>query len=460
MRSLTLRRLAAVLLLLTCMLGILPQAGAVADPDIAATAVYLGDPITGLPLYEKNAEERRFPASTTKIMTALVVLDNMKDLSQKVTVTEADLASVPADGSKAGFVVGEEVSVLDLLYGLLLPSGNEAANTLARFVAGSEAAFVDKMNARALELGCTGTHFENAHGLHDENHYTTAHDLFRMTQEALKNETFAEIVNTAQKNLAPTNKASEHPNGKNLYLLTTNQLILSSGSPYYYAYAKGVKTGHTSQAGYCLVASATKKKSTLISVVLGCERPKGAAQPLSFTETRKLFEWGYENFSAKTLIERGAEIREVPVRLSTDTDKLMLVASDDLRATVANDSTLEDFEQQITVPDDVTAPITAGQKIGSLALIKDGITYGTVDLLALSDIALSEVLYYADLLENFFRSGLFKIILVVLLLLLLFYVSVYIIRERRRRERRRAMMRSKRARMEQYERDQRRDDHR
>lgn len=451
------RRLCAVFLAFVCLLTLCPSAFALDDPNIQATAVYLGDPITGLPLYEKNAEERRYPASTTKIMTALVVLDNVQDLDQKVTVLASDFDGVPSDGSKAGFVVGEEVPVIDLLYGLMLPSGNEAANTLARFVAGSVPAFVQRMNDRALELGCTGTHFANANGLHDDNHYTTAHDLFRITQEALKNETFAEIVNTAQKNLSPTNKAAEHPNGKNLYILTTNQLILSSGSKYHYAYAKGVKTGHTSQAGYCLVATATKKKSSLISVMLGCERPKGADQPLTYQQTKELFEWGYANFSAKTLIEKGAEIQEIPVRLSTDTDKLMLVAGDDLSATVPNDCELSDFETQITVPDDVTAPITAGQKIGTLTLVKDGVAYGQVDLLSLSEVSLSEVLYYADLLENFFRSGLFKIILVTLILLLIFYVAVYIIRERRRRQRRRAMMRSKRARMEQYERDQNRE---
>ena len=281
------RHIAAFFVLLLCLLALCPGvAQAVSMPDIQATAVYLGDPETGLPLYEKNAEEKRYPASTTKIMTALIVLENVQDLTQKVTVLEEDFNGVGADASKAGFVVGEEVTVMDLLYGLMLPSGNEAANTLARFVSGSVDAFVEKMNARATDLGCTGTHFVNPNGLHDDNHYTTAHDLFRITQEAMKNETFADIVSTAQKNLDPTNKAAEHPNGKNLYILTTNQLILSRNSPYYYAYATGVKTGHTSQAGYCLVASAEKKGSELISVMLGCERPAGAAQPLTHKSDR------------------------------------------------------------------------------------------------------------------------------------------------------------------------------
>lgn len=453
------RRVAAFFVVLLCLLTVCPGAAqAISTPDIQATAVYLGDPETGLPLYEKNAEEKRYPASTTKIMTALIVLENVDDLEQKVTVTQEDFNGVEADSSKAGFVVGEEVSIMDLLYGLLLPSGNEAANTLARVVSGDVPTFVEKMNARATDLGCTGTHFANPNGLHDDNHYTTAHDLFRITQEAMKNETFCDIVSTAQKNLAPSNKAAEHPNGKNLYLLTTNQLILSRNSPYYYAYATGVKTGHTSQAGYCLVASAEKKGSELISVMLGCEKPQGSAQPLTYDETKKLFDWAYENYQSKTLISQGTEIQEVPIRLSTEANKLMLVAGSDLTATVPKDLTAADFEQSITVKEDLVAPVTKGDKLGTLSLSLNGVTYGSIDLVALNDVSMSEVLYYAYLLENFFSTPLFKLILLVIILLFILYITFYIIRARRKRQKRRQMMRSKYARMEQYERQQHRDD--
>lgn len=451
----TLRRhFAAFFVVLLCVLALAPAAGAIEYPDIQATAVYLGDPNTGLPLYEKNAEEKRYPASTTKIMTALIVLENVTDLNQKVTVLEEDFNGVPADGSKAGFIVGEEVPVLDLLYGLMLPSGNEAANTLARFVAGSVPAFVEKMNARAIDLGCTGTHFVNANGLHDDNHYTTAHDLFRITQEAMKNETFADIVSTAQKNLTPTNKAAEHPNGKNLYLLTTNQLILSRNSPYFYAYAKGVKTGHTSQAGYCLVSAAEKNKAELISVMLGCEQPAGQLQPLTYSETKKLFEWAYDNYQSKTLIEEGDEIQEVPIRLSTEADKLVLIAGGDLNATVPKDMSASDFEWNASIKDNIVAPITKGDKLGTLTLSLDGVAYGSVDLLALNDVSMSEVLYYAYLLENFFSTPLFKLILVVIFVLFVLYITIYMLRIRRKQQKRRQMMRSKYARMEQYDKNQ------
>lgn len=449
------RHVTALLTVLLCIsLLCIPTAQAISDPNVQAEAVYLGDPITGMPLYEKNAEARRYPASTTKIMTALVVLDNVQDLDQKVTVLPEDFNGVPSDGSKAGFVVGEEVPVIDLLYGLMLPSGNEAANTLARFVGGSVSGFVEKMNARATDLGCTDTHFVNPHGLHDDNHYTTAHDLFRITQEAMKNETFALIVNTAQKNLSVTNKVSEHQHGKNLYILTTNQLILSRNSPLFYGYAKGVKTGHTSQAGYCLVAAAEKKKAKLISVMLGCERPQGEPYPVSFAETKQLFQWAYENYTSKMLIEEGAEIEQVPIRLSAQTDSLMLVAGNNLEATIPKDLTLEDFEKTLSIKQDIVAPITKGDKLGTLTLSRDGVTYGTVDLLALSDVSMSEVLYYAYLLENFFSTPFFKVLLVILILLFILYIALYIIRIRRKRMRRQQMMRSKHARMEQYERDQ------
>ncbi|MBS5165042.1 MAG: D-alanyl-D-alanine carboxypeptidase [Butyricicoccus pullicaecorum] len=449
------RHFAALLMILLCIsLLFVPTAQAIEDPMIQAEAVYLGDPVTGMPLYEKNAEERRYPASTTKIMTALIVLDNVQDLEQKVTVLEEDFNGIPSDGSMAGFVVGEEVPVIDLLYGLMLPSGNEAANTLARFVGGSIPEFVKKMNARATDLGCTDTHFVNPNGLHDDNHYTTAHDLFRITQEAMKNETFAMIANTAQKNLSVTNKVSEHQHGKNLYILTTNQLILSRNNPHFYGYAKGVKTGHTSQAGYCLVAAAEKKKAKLISVMLGCERLPNEPYPLTFPETKRLFMWAYDNYASKTLVEEGAEIEEVPIRLSTQTDSLMLVAGSNLDATVPKDLTMEDFEKTLSVKQDIVAPITKGDKLGTMTLSRNGITYGTVDLLALSDVSMSEVLYYAYLLENFFNTPIFKVLLVVLIVLFLLYISLYMIRIRRKRLRRQQMMRSKYSRMEQYERDQ------
>ena len=421
-----------------------PAAFAIEDPAIQATAAILADPESGMILYEKNAHERRFPASTTKIMTALVTLEHCSDLEATVEVLEEDFDGVAADASKAGFKVGEVVRILDLLYGLMLPSGNEAANVLARVVAGSVDRFVLLMNQRAAELGCQGTHFANPNGLHNDDHYTTAYDLYLIAREAMQHETFTEIANTAQKTLPATNLQAERKG------YTTNMLIFNRSYDSYYAYCKGIKTGYTSQAGYCLVSTAERKGSQLISVVLGCERGEKTYYS-SFYETRRLFEWGYENFTYKTLLEQNEQVKSIGVRLSTQSDQVVLIAKNEVAATVPIDVEPGDMERVYDVPDTVDAPIRAGDKLGTVTLQYNGVSYGETDLVALNDITMSEVLYYADKLENFFRSPLFRVGLLVLVVLLILYIFAYIMRARNLRARR--TRRSRQRRLEQYERE-------
>ena len=185
-----LRRLAALLL---CLLTLIPYALAVEDPNIRAKCTILADPETGQVFYERNADERAFPASTTKIMTALLVLKYC-ELDETETCLEEDKSTLEPGSTLAGIKTDETMTIHDLLYCLLLPSGNEAANMLARHVGGTVENFVWMMNEQAAILGCTGTHFANPHGLHDDNHYTTARDLYLIAAEAMQNETFAEIV--------------------------------------------------------------------------------------------------------------------------------------------------------------------------------------------------------------------------------------------------------------------------
>lgn len=400
--------------------GLLPSAFAIEDPAIDATAAILVNPDTGMVLYEKEADAKRFPASTTKIMTALLVLENA-NLDDEVTAEEVDFENVSWDSSNADIKVGETVKVIDLLYCLMLPSANEAANMLARHVGGNNQRFVEMMNAKASELGCTGTHFMNPNGLHDENHYTTARDLYTISYAAMQDETFAEIVNTAQKTIAATNMHEERK------VLTTNMLTFSSYQPWYYAYCKGIKTGHTSQSGNCLVSYAEKGKAKLYSVVLGCKDADDGTVAKSFTETKRLFEWGYENFVAKTLAERGDSAAKVEIRLSADTDELVVTAKHDLNASIPKDLDPEDMELTINVPESVDAPVKAGDALGSMTYSYNGVEYGTVELVALHDVELSKVLYYADKLENFFKTPVFRIILIVLALLFLGYVLFHLL---------------------------------
>ena len=415
-------------------------AAAADAPTVTAEAALLVSPDSGMVLYEKNADERRYPASTTKIMTALLVLENVTDLSETVTAEASDFEHVTSDSSNAGIKEGEVVSVEDLLYALMLPSANEAAYMLARHVGGTWENFVDMMNARAAELGCTGTHFSNPCGLHADDHYTTARDLYKIAYAAMQDETFADIADTVQWKMN-TSLRSEH------LILTTNYLILSSYAAYAYPFCKGIKTGHTSQAGNCFVGYAEYGDAKLYSVVLGsadqsAEYPEIAA---SFTDTSALCKWGFDKFTSKTIVKQGDTVKEITVNLSTDTDRLVLTTKNDLVSLVPKDLDVEKLLEapNITAPDEVNAPIKAGDVIGSVTYSYDGINYGTVELVALSDVELSQVLYYADKLSHFFQSTVFKVILIVLAVFVVVYILLNITFGGMRRRRQRKNLRAR-----------------
>ena len=331
------------------------------------------------------------------------------------------------------------VTVKDLLYALMLPSANEAAYMLARHVGGSWEQFVDMMNERAAELGCTGTHFCNPCGLHEDDHYTTAHDLYLIAKEAMKDATFRDIVSTVQHRMAKTNLHEER------IILTTNQLIFSSFQPWSYANCLGIKTGHTSQAGNCFVGYAEYGDAKLFSVVLGCsssskEYPTVAA---SFTDTKSLCQWGFENFTSKTLARQGEEVTYTKVKLSTDTNQVILTAKNDLVSLLPRELDVKDLELQSDIPEEVDAPIKAGDTIGSVTYTYDGRDYGTVELVALNDISRSTVLFYADKLSSFFQSIVFKVLLLAAAAFFLLHIFTGLVFGGVRRRRRRRSSRSR-----------------
>ncbi len=414
-------------------------AAAANAPVVDATAALLVSPESDMVLYEKNADEKRYPASTTKIMTALLTLENVSDLNAVVTAEDSDFEHVTADSSNAGIKVGEQVTVKDLLYALMLPSANEAAYMLARHVGGSWEQFVDMMNERASELGCTGTHFCNPCGLHEDDHYTTARDLYLIAKEAMKDATFRDIVSTVQHRMAKSNLHEER------IILTTNQLIFSSFQPWSYANCLGIKTGHTSQAGNCFVGYAEYGDAKLFSVVLGCsnsskEYPTIAA---SFTDTKSLCQWGFENFTSKTLTRQGEEVTYTKVKLSTDTNQLILTAKSDLVALLPKDLDVKDLELRADIPEEVAAPVKAGDTIGSATYTYDGRDYGTVELVALNDISRSNVLFYADKLSSFFQSIVFKVLLLAAAAFFLLHIFTGLVFGGVRRRRRRRSSRSR-----------------
>lgn len=396
--------------------------------SIDAGASILVNAETGEIIYAEKEKEKKFPASTTKIMTALLSLEKC-NLSDVVTMQDEDFIDVKNGASNAGLKVGEKITVENLLYCLLLPSGNEAANALARVIGGSVDEFVQMMNDRAKELGCVNTHFANPNGLHDDNHYSCAYDLYLIAQQAMKNPTFATIVNTAQKKLPATNMNAER------IIYTTNQLILSSYSSIYYDNCYGIKTGHTSQAGYCLVSYAKQSGYTYYSVVLDAKA--GSEYAGSFTETKRLFEWAFDNFRLRTATEAGSAVTECPVRLGRGTDHVTLVTAEDVSVLIPNGAEVADLDVKISTEKSYDAPIAQGQKLGTVTYSYNGIKCATADLIALSEVQRSPMLYALDCIARFFRLKSVRMIIGIIVVAFVLYLVLSFIAGRNRRKNRR-----------------------
>ncbi len=262
-----------------------------ADDLRGETAIVI-DGGTGRVLFEKNADEALYPASTTKIMTCLLALEN-GDLDKIITVPK-EITKLPSDSSLVPLKAGEKMSLRDLLYGLMLPSGNDAAVTIAVAIAGSVDDFVAMMNFRARELGCRNTRFENPHGYQDKDHKTSARDLALIAREAMKNATFREIVSAGSYTIEATNKSKSRK-------LTSTDLMLSEKSTYYYAYETGIKTGHHAKAGHCFVGAAEKDGVELISVTLK------SGENSKWTDTKRLMEYGFSQYTTYAFDDLYAE---------------------------------------------------------------------------------------------------------------------------------------------------------
>jgi len=416
----------------------LPLSALAAEPpDFESNALLLEDLDTGQVLYAKNEGEKAYPASLTKIMTALVVLDMGTDMNEKVTVTEDMFAGLSEFGSTADIKAGEILTVRELLECLLISSANEAANILAEHTFGSVDAFVVAMNEKAEELGCKGTHFANPHGLHDEDHYTTASDMAIIAREALTYEVFADITSTGLLKQSPTNLRE-----KGRVLVNTNSLITKySTDKYYYSPAYGVKTGFTTPAGHCLVTVAKKNGLRLLSVVMGAGQNEETGLIGSFTETVSLLDWGFGNFERKTLINAAEPIRELPVRLAKDNDYVVLAPESSITMIVPKDLDPSKLERVIDAPESTEAPVKKGARFGTVTL-KDGDTeYGTLDLVTLSGAERSAFLYYLNAVTDTLKKpAVMKgigIFFAVIVCYILFMIAVNKLRKKTRRRRRR-----------------------
>lgn len=353
-------------------------------PKLISEAAILIDNKTNKILYDKNANKRMFPASTTKILTAILVLENC-ELNETVTASYDAVMSIPNGYVSANIDGEEQLTVEQLLQLLLVHSANDAANVLAEYVGGSIESFVSMMNTKVNELGLTDTHFTNAYGLQDENHYTTAHDLSVIMQYCLKNEDFRRIAGSASCSIPATNKF-----GPRSYT-STNQLLVP-GSPYYYSYVTVGKTGFTTEAGECLVSCAYKNDLELICVVLGGSVVNGV--PTRFSESKTLYEYGFNQFSLKNVANPGDIITEIEVSNATpDTKSLDLAFADSIYALVNNKDLETNYTPEIQLNANISAPIAQGDVLGKAVYTIDGIEYES-DIVATHNVEASKLLQF------------------------------------------------------------------
>ena len=368
-------------------------AGAEMEFDIESITknhILLMDSETGSVLYEKGGRQRAYPASTTKIMTCILTLEKCKDLNEVVTI-----GAVTSRGSVMGIKEGEHIKLKDLLYGLMLFSGNDAAEAIANHVAGSKDAFVNMMNEKARKLGMTETHFVNPNGLHDEKHYSSAYDLAILSRYAMQNETFRGIVSTGTYTSEATDK---NPDGYELF--NSNRLVhkvKEEEKDYTYRYITGIKTGNTIEAGYCIVASAKKNDRELILVLLG--DPEGqVASTYRYESAKRIFEWGFANCSSVSASSLNLKSSfEIMVNNASFEDefsgKLELVANIENRVITGMKPFIEEVAENaasityVTDYNAVTAPVSSGSVIGTVTYKYKDNDLLTVDLVASRDIA-------------------------------------------------------------------------
>jgi len=347
-----------------------------------------------------------WPASTTKIMTAILVLENC-NLDDMVTVTETAISNIPSGYVICDLQIGEEISVKDLLNALMIKSANDAAYVLAEHVGGSVNDFAYMMNQKAKELGCTSTHFVNPNGIHNENHYSTAYDLYLIAKYAMKNETFRNLVSTTEYTLPITNKYSNEDRS----FRTTNDLI-NQDSSNYYKNAIGIKTGYTSQAGNCLVSESSRDGLEFIAVVLNGDR---------FSDSIKLLDYAYDNFTLTKVKEKNTVVDTIEIENATKETKMLDLLIDNSITVINNKSIdINQIIPEIKLREELVAPIKSGEEIGTIKYKVDDIEY-SAKLLAASDV--EEKTYY-------------ETILIIGTVLLIFALLLFVSKSKRRRKKR------------------------
>ncbi len=366
--------------------------------SISSKYVLLYETKSGKVLYEKRGYEQAYPASTTKILTAIIAIEQAADLQAEVTLGN----SVETKGSSMGLKPGERLKLIDLLYGMMLVSGNDAARAIAEHISGSVSDFAVLMNEYCDRLGMKHTQFKNPNGLDNTEHYTTAYDLALAAAYAMKNPTFREIVSTEVYNIPPTNRHSE-----GFMLENTNRFIHKKADDkdsFLYQYATGIKTGDTMFAGKCLVASAQKGEMELIAVLFGDMDDKTTIGENRYVAARNLFEFGFNNFELVRIADldlpnkvtcdvSGSTIKQTTLNIDLENSYACIPKSD--VQTIKENASKLSLKLVLTEAGEgesvLKAPVDAGEAVGSLQYLYNNEVIFTAALTAAEKIEKADV---------------------------------------------------------------------
>ena len=369
-------------------------------------------------LYSKNADTKMYPASITKLLVAAVVLDNTNNLDTEIiTYTdEANNAILGTGASVIGLKIGEELTVRQALYCLLISSGGDVAYAIAEHFGGSTENFMSMMNTKAREIGMANSSFGNPVGLHDDNTYTTPRDVSLLAKYVLKYDVILEITSLARYQLPATNMSGVR------YLATTNFLI-DPATNYFYKYAKGLKTGFTDEAGRCVVSTASLNGYNYLCVIMNCNSAGGVRN--EFVDSRNLYRWAFNNFEFKSVLDVTKPVAEIPVELSLDTDYIPLYPEKSIKSILpklADESTIS--VNATLLYDRVIAPVTANTVLGTAEIVYAGEVIGTVNLISREDVKPNFFLQIGRLVKNIFTSTAFKIIGALCFLGVLVFIGI------------------------------------
>lgn len=424
-----------------CFFGLSPVEGAYKPTfDVNSQYIYMVNTDTDTVVFSKNEHERTYPASLTKIMTAIIALEKVKDLEGTVVTAPAYIYNefAGANVSTADIRKNEEVRMIDLLYAMILQSSCEASSIIADYVGeGSIPAFVQMMNDKAKEIGALETQFTNAHGLYDDLQYTTAYDMYLITKYALDNFPIFETIATSQRYLMPqTNIHSER------YIVHTNNMLSKNlGGDMYYQYVRGIKTGSLDQIGKNLVSLGSKDGYNYLLVTIGAPTKNSNGEPLgkngSYEDAINLYEWAFDYFKEQVVLEKGQIVTEVPVSLSAKQDYVTLVASKEVTSLLPKDVDITAIKYVSDVKENVTAPIAKGETLGKLQLNLADEVIAEIDLIAFEDVERSSFLYGVDIVKRFLAKPVIKLLLVLLVVLIILYIIFSLsYRNKKRRQRR------------------------